>query len=127
MENAFKKSSLKRGWSLKRKMLLLYFAFRDPRTPWYSKLTALAAVLYLLSPIDLIPDFIPVAGFIDDLVIVPLILGVASTFLPADVKIRAEKRAVASAKKLNGVLIFSALIIFALLVYLYISKTGKGS
>jgi uncharacterized membrane protein YkvA (DUF1232 family) len=50
----------------------LYFAARDPRVPWYAKALAASLVGYALSPIDLIPDFIPVLGYLDDLVIIPL-------------------------------------------------------
>jgi uncharacterized membrane protein YkvA (DUF1232 family) len=125
MENASGKSSLKRNLPLKRKMLILYFSFRDPKTPWYSKLSSLGAIFYLLSPIDIIPDFIPVAGYLDDLVIVPVLLSVASTLLPAEVKFRAEKRAAASAKKLNWTLILFALIVIALLIYIFRNRTER--
>ena len=61
-----------RSWArlLKRDVLVLWIAARDPRTPWPAKLTAGAVAAYALSPIDLIPDFIPVLGYLDDLVIV---------------------------------------------------------
>jgi len=61
-----------RALSLKRDTLALYLAARDPRTPWYAKLVAAAVVAYALSPVDLIPDFILVVGYLDDLIIVPL-------------------------------------------------------
>ena len=53
-------------------MLAIYFAARDPRTPWYAKALAFCVAGYALSPIDLIPDFVPVMEYLDDLVIVPL-------------------------------------------------------
>jgi uncharacterized membrane protein YkvA (DUF1232 family) len=58
--------------SIKRDVIALYFAGRDPRVPWYAKAVAAAVAAYALSPIDLIPDFIPVLGYLDDLVILPL-------------------------------------------------------
>ena len=63
-----------KGWArrLKRDSHAVYLAARDPRVPWHVKLLALAVAGYALSPIDLIPDFIPVVGYLDDLVIVPL-------------------------------------------------------
>lgn len=63
-----------RAWAraLNRDVLAIWIAARDPRVPWYVKALAVAVAAYALSPIDLIPDFIPVLGYIDDLVIVPL-------------------------------------------------------
>ena len=63
-----------RNWAklLKRDVIALWIAARDPRTPWYAKLAAGAVAAYALSPIDLIPDFIPILGYLDDLLIVPL-------------------------------------------------------
>ena len=63
-----------RDWAraIKRDVVALYIAARDPRVPWFVKFAAAAIAAYALSPIDLIPDFIPVLGYLDDLVIVPL-------------------------------------------------------
>ncbi len=58
--------------ALKRQALLVYFVARHPQTPWPVRLLALAVAAYALSPIDLIPDFIPVIGYIDDLILLPL-------------------------------------------------------
>ena len=55
-----------RARALKREVLVVYLATRDPRTPWYAKAVAFATVAYALSPIDLIPDFVPVLGYLDD-------------------------------------------------------------
>ena len=74
-----------RARALKRQTYVLYFACRDPRTPWYAKAVAGAVVAYALSPIDLIPDFIPVLGYLDDVLIVPLGLTVALKLIPAPV------------------------------------------
>jgi uncharacterized membrane protein YkvA (DUF1232 family) len=72
----------------------LYLAARDPRTPWYAKVLAVGVAGYALSPIDLIPDFIPVLGYVDDLLLVPLGIVIAIRLIPADVM--AEHRATAS-------------------------------
>ena len=61
-----------RARSLKRETYALYLAVRDPRTPWYARVLGVLVVGYALSPIDLIPDFIPVLGYLDDLLLVPL-------------------------------------------------------
>lgn len=63
----------------------MYFAARDPRTPWWVRAIALLVAAYALSPIDLIPDFIPVLGFLDDVIIVPLGLALVVRLTPAEV------------------------------------------
>jgi uncharacterized membrane protein YkvA (DUF1232 family) len=82
---------------LKREVHAIWLAARDPRVPWYAKAVAIAVAGYALSPIDLIPDFIPVLGYLDDLIIVPLGIWAAISLIPADVM--AEYRAIASAAK----------------------------
>jgi uncharacterized membrane protein YkvA (DUF1232 family) len=63
----------------------LYFAARDPRTPWYAKLLVATIVAYALSPIDLVPDFIPVLGQLDDLVLLPIGIAIAIRLVPRPV------------------------------------------
>ncbi len=71
--------------ALKADSYALYLAAKDPRVPWYAKLLAGAVVIYALSPIDLIPDFIPVIGFFDDMIIIPLGLALALKMIPREV------------------------------------------
>ena len=87
-----------RKWAkeLKRQTLVVYFAARDPRTPWLARLLALGIAAYALSPIDLIPDFIPVVGYLDDLLIVPLGLMLVLRLLPAEVRMAAQAQASAA-------------------------------
>jgi uncharacterized membrane protein YkvA (DUF1232 family) len=73
----------------------LYLAARDPRVPWYAKAVAIMVAAYALSPIDLIPDFIPVLGYLDDLIIVPLGIALVVRMIPPP--IMAEHRAAADA------------------------------
>ena len=68
--------------SLKRDTLALYLAARDPRVPWYAKAVAACVAAYALSPIDLIPDFIPVIGYLDDVILVPLGIALAIRLVP---------------------------------------------
>ncbi len=79
---------------LKRDVLALWIAARDSRTPWYAKLAAGAIAAYALSPIDLIPDFIPILGYLDDLIIVPLGILLVVKLVPAP--LMAEYRAMAA-------------------------------
>ncbi len=84
-----------RGWArgLGRDTLALYLACRDPRTPWYAKLLAGCVAAYAVSPIDLIPDFVPVLGLLDDLVIVPLGILLVRRLVPAPVLDDCRRRA----------------------------------
>jgi uncharacterized membrane protein YkvA (DUF1232 family) len=71
----------------------IYLASRDPRVPWYAKVLAIAVAAYALSPIDLIPDFIPVVGYLDDLIIVPLGIWLVVRLIPEEIMV--EYRAIA--------------------------------
>ncbi len=66
-------------------MRAIYLASRDPRTPWYAKAIAVGVAAYALSPIDLIPDFIPILGQLDDIIIVPIGIWLAVRLIPPDV------------------------------------------
>lgn len=83
-----------RRWAqrLRRDTYALYLAGRDPRTPWYAKVLALAVAAYALSPIDLIPDFIPVLGYLDDLILVPLGIALVLRLIPPEVLAQARER-----------------------------------
>jgi uncharacterized membrane protein YkvA (DUF1232 family) len=80
--------------SIKRDVHAIYLASRDPRVPWHAKWLAIVVAGYALSPIDLIPDFIPVVGYLDDLIIVPLGILLVVRMIPPDVM--AQHRATAS-------------------------------
>src|SRR4029453_10623664 len=84
-----------RDWArrLKTETLALYLAARDPRTPWYARVLVAGIAAYALSPIDLIPDFIPVLGYLDELVLIPLGIAVALRLIPAEVMTDARERA----------------------------------
>ena len=78
---------------LKVETYALYLAYTDPRTPWYAKLLAAGVVAYAISPVDLIPDFIPVLGLLDDLVIVPLGTALAIRMVPTEVMAECRQKA----------------------------------
>jgi uncharacterized membrane protein YkvA (DUF1232 family) len=83
--------------SLKRDIVALWLAARDPRVPWHAKAVAGAVAAYALSPVDLIPDFIPVLGYLDDIIIVPLGILLAVRLVPpplmAELRAQAAERA----------------------------------
>ncbi len=92
-----------KSWArdLKRDVVALWIAARSPRTPMAAKLVAGAVAVYALSPIDLIPDFIPVLGYLDDLLIVPLGIALAVRLIPAALMVEFRAEAVALAKPIN--------------------------
>lgn len=69
---------------LKTDIPAIFLALKDKRTPWYAKLFAALTVAYALSPIDFIPDFIPILGYLDDLIILPLLVSLTIKFIPRD-------------------------------------------
>ena len=77
--------------TLKREAFVVYLAAKDPRTPWYAKVVAFCTIAYALSPIDLIPDFIPILGYLDDLFIVPAGIALAIRLIPPEVLEEARK------------------------------------
>ena len=82
-----------RAHRLQAETFALWFAARDERTPWYAKLFVAAVVAYAVSPIDLIPDFVPVLGLLDDLLLIPLGVALALRMIPAEVMATARDRA----------------------------------
>ena len=85
--------------AIKRDVVALYFAARDPRVPSYAKLLAGLIAAYALSPIDLIPDFIPVLGYLDDLIIVPLGIMLAVRLIPAPLMAEHRQAALEAERK----------------------------
>jgi uncharacterized membrane protein YkvA (DUF1232 family) len=112
--------------SLKRDTVALYLAARDPRTPWYAKLLAAAVVAYALSPLDLIPDFIPVLGYLDDLIIVPLgfaaVLRLVPAVVLADCRTRAEMRTQRPTSRIGAIIVVSAWLAMAACVFLALRR-----
>lgn len=84
-----------RRWArrLKSETYALYLAYKDPRVPWHAKLFAALVVGYAFSPIDLIPDLIPVLGYLDDLILVPLGVALAVRMIPEDVLAESRREA----------------------------------
>ncbi|MFD0696091.1 YkvA family protein [Paenibacillus sp. GCM10027628] len=81
---------------LKSNLIVLYLSYKDPRVPWFAKVFTICVVAYAFSPIDLIPDFIPILGYLDDLIIVPLGIYLALKLIPPlvleECRVKAEER-----------------------------------
>ncbi|WP_197748870.1 YkvA family protein [Hymenobacter sp. BT18] len=117
-------SSLRnRARALKSELVALYYAARDPRTPWYARLVMLVTLAYAASPIDLIPDFIPVLGYLDDLVLVPAGIALSIRLVPAGVLREARHRAATTpiSKRANWV-VGTLILLLWLLVLLSLGR-----
>ena len=82
-----------RGRLLKTEVYAIYLAYKDPRVPWYARIFAVCVVGYAFSPIDLIPDPIPILGYLDDLILVPLGIAIALKMIPKEVKAECRQQA----------------------------------
>ncbi|HNW34252.1 MAG TPA: YkvA family protein [Candidatus Ozemobacteraceae bacterium] len=96
---------------IKQDVMTVYFAARNPRTPVIARLLALAVAGYALSPIDLIPDFIPVLGYLDDLILLPLGILLIMKLVPADIIEESRTKAVEATSKPTSNLA-AAIIVF---------------
>lgn len=88
-----------RARALKRETYALYLAYRDSRTPWLARVVAACVVAYAFSPLDLIPDFVPVLGYLDDLILIPAGIALAIRLIPNDVMAECRERARAAADR----------------------------
>lgn len=116
-------SSLKeRAKELKQFTLVAYYAARDPRTPTFVRVLALLVAAYALSPIDLIPDFIPVIGYLDDLVLVPLGLALVIRLLPEPVIAYAREQAQRAADRPTSKFAAGIIVVVWLLVLFLLGR-----
>ncbi len=121
-----------RARQLEQEVYALYLAYKDPRTPWYAKALTAVVVAYAFSPIDLVPDFIPVFGYLDDLLLIPLGAYLAVRLIPqpvmADCRLKAQE-VMAEGKPVNKtaalviVLIWiAAVIAVGIMVYRWVGR-----
>jgi uncharacterized membrane protein YkvA (DUF1232 family) len=110
-----------RARALKTETYALYLAARDPRTPWFAEVLVLLVVAYALSPIDLIPDFIPVLGYLDDLVIVPAGIALALALIPPEVIAEARQKAQSELPDKRAGIIGAAVIVLIWILAIIIS------
>ncbi len=120
-----------RARRLKADTYALYLAYRDPRVPRHAKLVVACVVAYAFSPIDLIPDFVPILGYLDDLVLVPAGIALALKLIPPAVMAESRERAsieLAAGKPTNwvaaGVIVALWLGALALVIWLIRRKSG---
>jgi uncharacterized membrane protein YkvA (DUF1232 family) len=115
---------------LKIEIYALYLAYRDPRVPWYAKAFVALVVGYALSPIDLIPDFIPVLGYLDDLVLIPLGVAVALKMIPEkvmeDCRIR-SKEVMSKKKPINRIAAVVIICFWLMLIVMTIALVVRAS
>ncbi len=115
---------------LKIEIYALYLAYRDPRVPWYAKAFVALVVGYALSPIDLIPDFIPVLGYLDDLILIPLGVAVALKMIPEkvmeDCRIR-SKEVMSKKKPINRIAAVVIIFIWLMLIVITIALVVRAT
>ena len=116
---------------LKLETYAIWLAYQDPRVPWYARAFAACVVGYAFSPIDLVPDPIPVLGYVDDLVLIPLGIALALRMIPQEVMVECRQRAEAAmseGKPTNwkaAAVIVTLWVILALLVMVVMVRTVK--
>jgi len=117
-----------RAQQLKTETYALYIAYKDPRVPWYAKVLAAFVVAHTLSPIDLIPDFIPVLGYLDDLIITPLGLVLVLRMIPEEVMIEARQKAEMSmgevdrVARIGGIIVVSIWVLIGAVIVMWVYK-----
>ncbi len=111
---------------MKSQLHVLYWAFKDRRTPWYAKAMIALVFSYAVSPIDLIPDFVPVLGYLDDLILIPAGIALAVKLIPADIIAECQAKQNMSnnikINKLSGGIIVAG--IWMLIAYFIVKATG---
>jgi uncharacterized membrane protein YkvA (DUF1232 family) len=106
-----------KSWAstLKRDVHAIYLAAHSPRVPWHAKIIAIAVAGYALSPVDLIPDFIPVLGYVDDLIIVPLGIWLVLALIPEEVMAECRAKASEAGTRPHGKV--AAIIVIAIWIF----------
>ena len=114
------KSWKEKAAKLKNEIYALYFVYRDPRVPWYAKALTVAIIGYALCPLDLIPDFIPVLGYVDDIVLIPAGIALVVKLIPQDVleecREKARSESIGKANRWIGAVIIILIWLLALYV-----------
>lgn len=120
-----------RARSLQRDTLAVWYAAKDKRTPWYARILAVLVAAYALSPVDLVPDFIPVLGYLDDLILIPAGIALVLRLIPAVVMSDARIKADLSLAKpstwwMTGLIILVWICLVILIIYLVLPLLQKS-
>ena len=119
----------RRAASLKKEITALYYAYRDPRAPAYAKALVFITLAYALSPVDLIPDFIPLLGYLDDLILLPALIALSISWIPEPImqeaRMRAEKEPLRLRKNWGTALLF--ILIWAVILFCIGKKIIRAS
>ena len=110
--------------TLKNQLIVMHLALQDPRTPWTARVLIVLVLAYALSPIDLIPDFIPVLGYLDDIIIVPLGIYFALKFIPEHVYVDCRQQAADYVWHKQKNWIAGSIIILVWLIVIYFIVTS---
>lgn len=105
-----------RAKALKHELAALYYVYKDPETPLLPKFLILCTIGYALSPIDLIPDFIPVLGYVDDLVILPALIALSIKLIPAETMEASRRQAAEEPLRLGKNWVFGVVFIFVWII-----------
>jgi uncharacterized membrane protein YkvA (DUF1232 family) len=105
---------------LKTEIYALYLVYKDPRVPWYKKAFIFIIIAYAINPLDLIPDFIPVLGYLDDLIIIPLGIYLALKMIPKEILKECREKARREPIKMKTRWVVAAIIVFIWLVLVYL-------
>ena len=113
---------------LKTEVYALYLAYKDPRVPWYAKIFAACVVGYAFSPIDLIPDPIPIIGYLDDLILIPIGIAIALKMIPKEVLDECREQSTAimlQGKPVNRIAAMVIILIWIAVAGIAVSVTVK--
>ena len=105
---------------LKTEIYALYLAYKDPRVSWYKKAFLVLIIAYAINPLDLIPDFIPILGYLDDLIIIPLGIYLALKMIPKEILVECREKAKNEPIKMKARWVIAAIIIFIWLILAYL-------
>ena len=106
--------------NLKKEILALYYAYQDPKLPLLPKILIISTVAYALSPIDLIPDFIPVLGYLDDLIILPIIISLSLKLIPPEIMQASREKAENNKHRLKSNKLIGAIFIIIWIIILIV-------